>query len=333
MNSAAPDFSLSAHLEVERGHAGAALDRILSELLPTLPTPSIRESIVQGIRAGGKRLRPILFVTAFRVVQESRVRRSLEEKPSGASQVPQGTDLGEGEPFSHAQLHEMAAALELIHGYSLIHDDLPCMDDAPLRRGLPTPHTLFGEGPATLAGAALIPLAGVVLSRSLRRAGLAPEVVVDLLQVLCAAAGGGGMVGGQALDLLGEHRALERAELDDLHRRKTGALLTAAVWMGGRAAGAQPEELEALSEYGRRIGLAFQISDDLLDATSTLEALGKAPSDEELGKSTYVTLLGVEASRREAQMEVDRAIAALRAAGIEAPPLEALARYIIERDS
>jgi geranylgeranyl pyrophosphate synthase len=181
------------------------------------------------------------------------------------------------------------------------------------------------------AGALLIPAAVLQAWEGAGAIGLPEETRRELVEELTRAAGGGGMVGGQVLDLLGEEGSPTAEELDDLHRRKTGALLRAALRMGGMAAGASPRELEGLDKYGEAVGLAFQIADDLLDATSSAEDLGKNPSDAELGKSTYVSLFGVEEAGRKARELVAESVTSLREGGIDAPELEALARYIVER--
>jgi geranylgeranyl pyrophosphate synthase len=304
----APPPTLQTTLVEEGARVEAALERALDHLLPLLPD-AVAEPVRHGVLTGGKRLRPILCVVAWRAC---------------------GGGVGQDDA-----IHDLAAALEMIHAYSLMHDDLPCMDDAPLRRGKATPHTLFGEAATARGGAALIPGAGMQLLRGARRLGVGPATSGELLRVLARAAGGGGMVGGQALDLEGEGRALARDELDGLHRRKTGALLEASLELGAVAAGAEPSQREALARYGRAIGLAFQIADDILDATATSDVLGKAPSDQELAKSTYVALLGVEGARAEATARVEEARDALRGAGLAPVPaavLEALARYVVERD-
>jgi geranylgeranyl pyrophosphate synthase len=237
-----------------------------------------------------------------------------------------GADPGEA-------LDDLAASLELIHAYSLAHDDLPCMDDAELRRGRPTTHRVHGVDAATRAGLALIPLAAAQVLAGARGLGLEAHVGRQLADLLLDAAGAAGMVGGQALDLLGEERSLNADELDELHRRKTGALLAAAPRMGGLAAGADTEVQDGLARYGRALGLAFQIADDLLDATASAAELGKNPSDAERGKSTYVSLYGLDEARRRGEVEVRTALGALAEVGLAAPPLEALARYVLERRS
>jgi geranylgeranyl pyrophosphate synthase len=229
-------------------------------------------------------------------------------------------------------IYRLAVSLELIHAYSLMHDDLPCMDDADLRRGEPTTHKVHGESSTTVAGALLIPAAALHAYESARIMGLPEEEGRLLVEELSRASGGGGMVGGQFLDLLGEDQEVSAEELDDLHRRKTGALLRASLRMGGIAAGATPEELTALDRYGEAIGLAFQIADDLLDATSSAQELGKNPSDADLGKSTYVSLFGIEEAGRKAREQVTVAVTALADGGLASRELDALARYIVERD-
>jgi geranylgeranyl pyrophosphate synthase len=297
-------FSLAGYLAREEEEAARALGRTLDPggVLADLPG-TLRGPIRHTFEAGGKRLRPILCAAAFRACG------------------------GEGD-----EIQELAVSLELIHAYSLMHDDLPCMDDAGLRRGRPTPHTLFGERATLLAAAALIPGAVLQAWRGAKALGLEPELAGELVDALTLAAGGRGMVGGQALDLLGEGQSLRIDELDRLHRMKTGALLTGALRMGGLAARARPEAQEALEEYGSRIGLAFQIADDVLDATSDSVTLGKDPSDRELGKSTYVALLGVEGARKAARIEARKARKALDRGRLGAPPLHALADFVVARE-
>jgi geranylgeranyl pyrophosphate synthase len=207
------------------------------------------------------------------------------------------------------------------------------MDDADLRRGRATTHRLHGVEATVLGGAALIPMAVLMAWRGTLALGCAEDVARRVARELAGAAGAGGMVGGQALDLLGEGRDLTEEELDTLHRLKTGALLTASLRMGALAAGAGREALDALDEYGRAVGLAFQIADDVLDATSTAGDLGKNPSDAALGKSTYVTLHGLDEALRRGHELVESARAALDAGGLRAPALHAIARFVMERSS
>jgi geranylgeranyl pyrophosphate synthase len=294
---------LSAHLAREREQVEAALGRAVDALERDLP-PDVFGAARHGVLGGGKRLRPILCVSAYEAC---------------------GGRVGPA-------VYDLAASLELVHAYSLMHDDLPCMDDADLRRGRPTTHRERGEDVTMRAGAALIPAAALQALSACAALGCLPARARSVTAALLEAAGAGGMVGGQWADLLGEGRALGAAELDALHGRKTGALLAAALVMGALAAGAPGAVVQALEEYGRAIGLAFQIADDILDATQEAETLGKNPSDVALGKSTYVALHGLDAARVRARAEAERAVAALRRAGLEAPTLEALAAYVVERD-
>ncbi|MEX0935437.1 MAG: polyprenyl synthetase family protein [Gemmatimonadota bacterium] len=311
MTPSGGDGLFETFLGEERARVDRALGSAVERLLPVLPAV-LRAPIRQGVLVGGKRVRPILCVAAYRACREGGLRNDPEPDDAG--------------------IHALAISVELIHAYSLMHDDLPCMDDAPLRRGRPTPHTLFGEGPTMVAGVALIPAAALHAWEAAERLGIDIERRREIVRVLCDAAGSAGMVGGQGLDLLGEGRRLVRTELDELHGMKTGALLTAALVIGGIAAEAPPGVGAALERYGRAIGLAFQVADDVLDATASAETLGKQPSDMELEKSTYVSLLGVTAARAEADRQTRRARSALEDAGIRSAALQGLADYVVYRD-
>jgi geranylgeranyl pyrophosphate synthase len=319
-------FDLEAFLEAERHAADAALDRALARWSALLPE-AIAAAVAHGVRGGGKRLRPVLCVSAYRATRSHRARG--DGGGAGAS-AP-----GDSSAVSSA-VYDLAASLELVHAYSLMHDDLPCMDDAELRRGLPSTHRVHGEHATILAGAAMIPLAALQALESCVALGLDTARAADIVRELTHAAGAGGMVGGQVLDLRAEGSILDAPHLDGLHRLKTGALLRGALRMGGLAAGARPDELGSLDVFGQAVGLAFQITDDVLDATGTAEALGKNPSDAALRKSTYVSVHGLEAARRRAEGEVARARKALIGAGLgperpEAAPLHALAGYSASR--
>ncbi len=297
-----PAIDLEALLRTERAEVERALERACEWLGHQLPE-ELFQPARHAVLSGGKRLRPVLCVVAYRAC--------------GGSTEPAVYDLG--------------AAIELIHAYSLMHDDLPCMDDADLRRGEPTPHTLFGEEATARAGLALIPAASLWALRASRALGVDDEVCRRILSRLNQAAGAGGMVGGQALDLLGEGRRLDSNELDRLHGMKTGALLTASLVIGGIAAGASETALVGLENFGRGIGLAFQVTDDILDTTEVAADLGKNPSDALLGKSTYVSLYGLEEAMKGARVYAEEATEALRCAGVDAPALIALASYVVER--
>jgi geranylgeranyl pyrophosphate synthase len=235
---------------------------------------------------------------------------------------------------SAADVAELAAGVEVVHAYSLVHDDLPCMDDDDLRRGRPTTHRAFDAPTATRAGFHMVALAARVLAEGMERRGLSVARRREIALELLRAAGAGGMIAGQWLDLDAEGRPVSRAELENVHRHKTGALIAAACVIGGLAAGdAVPAaHVAGLRAYGSAIGLAFQIADDVLDATATSDQLGKtAGKDAAQAKSTFVTLLGVGAARAEAERLAARAVDRLREAGLVSPTLMQLAHYVVSR--
>jgi geranylgeranyl pyrophosphate synthase len=228
----------------------------------------------------------------------------------------------------------IAAAVETVHAYSLVHDDLPCMDDDDLRRGRPTTHRAFDVPAATRAGYLLVPVAARLLAVGAAELDLSAESLGRMAAELFRAGGVEGMVGGQWLDLEAERRALSLAELIEVHRGKTGALIRAACVLGGMAAEAGPEALAGLTSFGEDIGLAFQIADDVLDATGTSEELGKpAGRDAELKKSTFVVLCGIDGARLEAERQARKAVSHLDRAGVPSRALGALAGYIVTRSS
>jgi geranylgeranyl diphosphate synthase, type II len=228
----------------------------------------------------------------------------------------------------------IAAAVETVHAYSLVHDDLPCMDDDDLRRGRPTTHRAFDVPAATRAGYLLVPVAARLLAVGAAELDLSAESLGRMAAELFRAGGVEGMVGGQWLDLEAERRALSLAELIEVHRGKTGALIRAACVLGGMAAEAGPEALAGLTSFGEDIGLAFQIADDVLDATGTSEELGKpAGRDAELKKSTFVVLCGIDGARLEAERQARKAVSHLDRAGVPSGALGALAGYIVTRSS
>lgn len=262
--------------------------------------PVIRYSLL----GEGKRLRPTLVFAAH-------------EALNGASS---------------AGVAELAAAVEVVHAYSLVHDDLPCMDDDDLRRGRPTAHRAFDVARATRAGYDMVALAARVLAHGLAILALPPKRSREIALELFRAAGAGGMIGGQSLDLEAEAKALPIEALEEVHRRKTGALIAASCVIGGMAADGTPRHIDGLRAYGEAIGLAFQIADDVLDATATSDQLGKtAGKDAAHAKATFVTLLGVGAARAEAERLAAQAVAHLRDAGLVSPILVELANYIVTR--
>lgn len=234
----------------------------------------------------------------------------------------------------HAGIDGVAAAVETVHAYSLVHDDLPCMDDDDLRRGRPTTHKAFDVATATRAGFVLVPLAARILAAAAEELRLDAPVLGRMARELFTAGGVEGMVGGQWADLEAEERDLDLAELTRVHHGKTGALIRAACALGGIAAGAGADEVEALRRFGLDIGLAFQVADDVLDVTATSEALGKtAGKDAVRAKSTFVRLLGVDGARAEARDLARRAVDHLVWGEVPTEPLETLGQYIVERSS
>ena len=256
----------------------------------------LQEAVAYSLFAGGKRLRPVLVL--------------------GASEIVSGSDEA---------AMPLACAVEMIHTYSLIHDDLPAMDDDDLRRGRPTCHVKYGEAMAILAGDALLTMAFDMAARPGR---------TDLVAELARSAGVAGMVGGQVIDLESEGRSIVLEDLRHLHALKTGALIRASVRLGAMAARAENEQLAALTAYGEHIGLAFQIADDMLDVVGSEEALGKPiGSDIANEKSTYPALVGLDRSRELAREAATAAVKALQPFGPEAAPFRALADFIVERES
>lgn len=262
---------------------------------------TLREAMVYSVEAGGKRIRPLLILA---VLEDLKV--------------------------TNEDAYIVAAAVEFIHTYSLIHDDLPCMDDDDYRRGKLTNHKVFGEDVAVLAGDALQALAFECLT-SLQQTSSANAL--ELVRLLSAASGAAGMVKGQILDMEGERQVLPLAELEAVHLHKTGALLSFCIEAGAVLAGATEEQQEKFRVFSREIGLAFQIQDDILDITSTTEQLGKpANSDTDSEKSTYPSILGLEGAKIQLKEKHGKAIQALDDLRLEESILRALADYIIERN-
>ena len=277
------------------------VDGVLDALLNINAAPGrLREAMRYAVLGGGKRIRPRLLYAAGRVV--------------GAAP---------------ATLDAAAAAVELLHAYSLVHDDLPAMDDDPLRRGRPTTHVRYDEATAILVGDALQALAFETLAGTRGDARLVQRQVA----LLAYAAGAAGMVGGQLLDMEGETRLFGLAEVERMHRRKTGALIHAAVMMGAAAGSPTAGEVAALDRFGTEVGLAFQIRDDVLDATSSTEVLGKQQAaDLRRGKSSYASVLGLEAAGEAAIKSLHVALGALAVFGDRGAELADLARCLVSRD-
>ena len=290
--------------ESERSAVDAALGAIVERYVDASVHPDTARVIRYTLAGEGKRLRGILLLSAYEAAG------------------------GRGDASG------LAAAVEVVHAYSLVHDDLPCMDDDDMRRGRPTAHRAFGVRAATTAGVAMVPLAVRAAGDAAASLQLPPETRGAIVRELMQASGAGGMIGGQLLDLTAEGRTLSVAELERIHRGKTGALIVAAVRLGGWAARAAAAQLTALERYGAAIGLAFQIADDVLDVTGTSDQLGKtAGRDQVLGKSTYPALLGVEGAIHRAGALTDEACEALREVGLLTPALERIAGFVVARKS
>ncbi len=305
-----PDISLS--LDESWSARREVIEQRLARYLADHPyvdqncPAELREAMAYSLLAGGKRLRPLLVLLACEACGGS-----LE------AAIPAG------------------CALEMVHTYSLIHDDLPAMDDDDLRRGRPTSHKQFGEAMAILAGDALLTLAFEVIAKDVKP----PEVAAACCADLASAAGAVGMVGGQVADLEAEKSRQTNSagptveQLEAIHRRKTGRLLTCGLVMGARIAGAGEATRNQLETYGKSVGLAFQIADDLLDVTGNQAKMGKGVhKDADHGKLTYPSLLGIDESRQRAEHLIRQACDAIAPLGSRGQPLEALAHFVLERD-
>jgi geranylgeranyl diphosphate synthase type II len=306
---------------LEQGRETA--DIALEQLLPPAsqhPT-SIHQAMRHSVFAGGKRLRPILCMEAGRMIDSCGDGRLA--RPSRAKLGSQTVD-----PLPPG-IEQLGAALEMLHTYSLIHDDLPALDNDDLRRGRPTSHKVFGEAIAILAGDALQTQAYEVLAQILCPA----EARVAIIREIAHSTGTiDGMIGGQVVDLEAEHKKPDLATLEYIHRSKTAALITASVVSGGMYAAAKPADIPHLRTYGQSIGLAFQIVDDVLDLTQTSEQLGKtAGKDAAAEKTTYPALFGIEESLSKADALVEKACAQLEEYGEAADILKDLARYLVQR--
>jgi len=279
------------------------VDQALNKALPkaSAKPATIHKAMRHSIFAGGKRLRPILTIAA--------------------AEACGGTAENAMPP---------AIAVECLHTYTLVHDDLPCMDDDDFRRGHPTCHKVYGDGIAVLAGDALQSIAFEII------AGTKPtkrHTAADFVKELAVTGGSRKLIGGQVADIEGEGADLNRAQLKYIHLNKTSALLSSSIRFGGMSANATPKQIEALSIFGESLGLAFQVIDDILDVTQTTEQLGKsAGKDEAVGKATYPAIIGLEASRKEATRLTKKAVDALSVFGKKGATLEAIARYMLDRE-
>jgi geranylgeranyl diphosphate synthase type II len=309
--SALPFFQsprpMSSPLKTYLDARSIAVDKALDRFLPkaTAKPATLHKAMRYSLFAGGKRLRPILCLAAAEAC------------------------AGEGPEAIEAAL-PLASAVECIHTYSLIHDDLPCMDDDDFRRGRPTSHKVFGEGVAVLAGDALLTLAFEIVAGA---PGTPRYSVAAMVKELANAAGSRWLIGGQVADLEGEGKKATLRDLRFIHEAKTAALLTASIRLGGMSVNATPSKLEGLTIFGKNLGLAFQVIDDILDVTQTSEKLGKsAGKDLAAQKSTYPSVLGLEKSRKEAQRLTATALTALKPFGKKGEALRAIGEYLLQRE-
>ena len=293
-------FDIKSYLKEKRELIDSYLESYFS--IPSEPFV-LHEAMRYSLFAGGKRIRPILALASYEAC---------------------GGNPKDIVPY--------ATALELIHTYSLIHDDLPSMDNDDLRRGKPTNHKVFGEAMAILAGDALLTEAFLMLSNNLHSSSLKPSNLIKIIREVSLSSGVHGMVGGQALDIFSENIEPDKDTLNFIHLHKTAALITASVRMGAILANIKEKKLKALTEYGTGIGLAFQIIDDILDIEGNAEELGKtAGSDMKMKKMTYPALCGTEKSRQKAKDLLSDAIDSLKIFSSEADQLRKIARYLLKR--
>ncbi len=292
-------MELKRYLAARAKEVDAALDRFLPK--KTAAPATIHAAMRYTVFAGGKRLRPILTLAA--------------------------AEACGGDPVNALA---PACAVEVLHTYSLVHDDLPCMDDDDLRRGRPTCHKVYGEGMAVLTGDALLTEAFLMLAQTPASKRYSAK---DYVAELALTGGSRKLIGGQVLDLEGEGKKLTKAGLIKIHEAKTAALLTTSLRLGGMTANATPKQLEALTAFGYALGLAFQVIDDILDVTQSTEVLGKtAGKDVAVEKSTYPAVLGLEKSRKEAAKLTQQAMDALKPFGKKAERLREIASYLLDRE-
>jgi geranylgeranyl pyrophosphate synthase len=296
-------LDLANYLDEQKDRVNRALASVLDDYLDGVD-PWLTEPIRYACEGAGKRFRPVLFLACYKI--------------SGR------------EP--NERVERLATALEIVHAYSLVHDDLPCMDDDDWRRGRPTCHRTFGVERATIAAAAMVPLAGWVIASEARSLGFDAAQCALLVEELSDAAGPIGMVGGQALDLIAEGQVVTGEQLAEIHQRKTGALIRVSARLGAHVGRVEPHQLDAITRYGEEVGLAFQIADDILD--EQIATSGTDPrSDQELRKATYPGVHGTEEARIMARKLAEESITTLRGAGIASAALERLAMHVVERES
>ena len=295
-----PVMDLNNYLKEKRKLVDSFLKIYISAKKKQKDCPkNLAEAMGYALTAGGKRVRPILAIASY-------------EAAGGKSE----------------SILPVASSIELIHTYSLVHDDLPAMDDDDFRRNKPTTHKAFGEAEAILAGDALLTDAFNIISHAAAK----PTLLLKVINELSYGSGPEGMVGGQSMDILLEGKKADKKQLLYIHTHKTGALIRASIRIGAIMANASSAKLKALTEYGEKIGLAFQVTDDILDVTGTMEEMGKPTgSDDAKGKNTYPSIFGLEESQKRAEKLVNDSLKALKGFGEKAAPLEEIAKYILSR--
>ena len=293
-------MDLNKYLKEKRKSVDGFLKKYASSIQKQKDCPkNLAKAMGYALTAGGKRVRPILAIASY-------------EAAGGTAD----------------SILPVASSIELIHTYSLIHDDLPAMDNDDFRRNKPTTHKAFGEAEAILAGDALLTDAFNIISE----ADAKPALLLKVISELSYGSGPEGMVGGQSMDILLEGKKANKKQLSYIHTHKTGSLIRASIRTGAIMANASPAKLKALTEYGEKIGLAFQVTDDILDVTGTMEEMGKPTgSDDAKGKNTYPSIFGLDESRKRAEQLVNDSLSALKGFGQKAAPLEAIAKYILAR--
>lgn len=296
-------MNISAYFQERR----TIVDNALCSMLPASDQYPhvIHQAMYHSLFAGGKRLRPILALAAYEAIE-----------------------------CSYRKILPTACALECIHTYSLIHDDLPAMDDDDFRRGVPTCHKVYGEAIAILAGDALLTHAFYLLAENAKIEGISVERVVKVIAEIANACGTNGLIGGQVVDLTSEDKQVDADTLRYIHQKKTGALITASVRAGAILAGASVRQLEAMTGYGDCLGLAFQITDDILDIEGSIEALGKTPgSDAKKHKATYPALFGMQEAKKQAEIAVQKAKNCIEVLGERGEVLSSIADFVLYRNS
>ena len=294
---------MNSAFQRQLGYVQSEIETVLDQVLPKPEGPQSRlfEAMRYAALGGGKRLRPFLLLETIKLFRELNPDDWM-----------------------------VAAALECVHVYSLVHDDLPCMDDDDMRRGKPTVHKAFDEAMAVLAGDALLTFAFELISKS----GVTPEIGMSLVSGLSCAAGGSGMIGGQVIDISIKSEARDEALITNLQRLKTGALIEFAVITGARLGGATDEQVDGLADFAADLGLAFQIKDDILDVEGSAQSMGKAVGkDQNLGKVTFVSILGLEAAKEKARSLADRAKSHLARYGKRANMLCDTVDFVLKRQN